>query len=175
MNSNTQRFSMSPDPNTIVFSVGLLAFLVGVFWGIGYLLGSIPSVPSYALYLHYGIAGLVIAIFPIVYMAGPRNLELTDRSLTVHKTLGAVSYSLHNVKSVRVEELTGLIRTMGVGGFFGSWGEMKSHQIDKFEGYITRSGPYVVVERTDGWPLVVTPTDVEGFVVALKERLATAS
>ena len=172
MSSEAKLYPMSLSRQYFLFSWGVFAFMVAVFVGVGVLLSSIPSVPPYSLYFLYVIAPMILCVFPAVYVASPRALALTDTTLTVKKWMGPVELRLTDITGARVEELSGVIRVMGVGGFYGAWGEMKCKELDSFEGYLTRSKRYVVLERKGQKPLVVTPNNANDFVQDVIQRLS---
>lgn len=172
MSETRAQFPMSMDRKFTLFTWGVVLFQTSIFVGLGVVFWSLSSLPPYVFYVHCAIAALVLGIMPFVYFATPRSLSLTETSLNIHTAMGrAREMPLHDIAGVRVETLSRIIRTMGVGGMFGAWGEMKSEELPQFEGYITRSNKHVILERTNDKPLVLTPDDPEAFAQALQQQL----
>jgi hypothetical protein len=64
----------------------------------------------------------------------------------------------------------GVLRTGGVGGFFGSFGLFRSDDLGWFRLYATRRGQAVVIRRNGRLPIVVTPDDVGGTIDSVDPR-----
>ena len=75
------------------------------------------------------------------------------------------------IAGVRPIELHRVIRVMGVGGMFGSWGRFTSRQLPSFRGYVTRRSHLVCLDLSDGDHVVVSPDDPDRFIAAVKREL----
>ena len=69
---------------------------------------------------------------------------------------------LRDVK-VRPGVLTGSIRTLGIGGFFGYIGRFRSRLLGNYQAYVTDSSRAVVLRFKDD-TLVISPDDPAAFV-----------
>ena len=64
----------------------------------------------------------------------------------------------------------GLALRIGVGGLWGGFGWLWTQRRGLVEFYVSRLDGLVWIERRDGRPLLVTPSDPEGLVRALGAR-----
>lgn len=173
MSKADKQFSMPLEPKYFWLSWGVLFFILAVFGGLAVLFAMLKALPPSVFYVHTIIGVMVVAVFPFAYLAAPRGVALSGDDLVIQKTIGPVRVPLQDVTEADVQELTGVIRTMGVGGFYGAWGQMKSEEIPKFEGYLTRSTQFVVLQRKGAPPLVLTPERPDEFVKELQARIHT--
>src|SRR5947208_16339380 len=66
------------------------------------------------------------------------------------------------------EGLSGSVRLFGNGGLFGISGWFWNRRIGRFRAYATDPGRVVLLRYRDGSQVVVTPHDVQHFIVRLK-------
>jgi hypothetical protein len=106
----------------------------------------------------------------VAWAMAPCELAIVDGEIRVGRRAWApLCVPLSALASVeRIDGLgPGTIRVLGVGGFFGSYGLFRNRALGQFRAYVTRRGPAVLIRRLEGRPLLVTPDDVSGAIVAL--------
>ncbi len=62
------------------------------------------------------------------------------------------------------------IRTFGVGGLFGYYGEFVNWKLGNMTWYATRRDKTVLIETVDDKKLIVTPDEPEAFIKQLCEH-----
>lgn len=134
--------------------------------------------------LDAGMRGVALAI--AVFSAGtaslawafaPRGFALGAGALRVLRNgWWPTVVPLAGVRSageIDAEALRGSVRTLGVGGLFGSYGLYRSPALGSFRLHATRSSGLVLV-RTDSRVYVVTPDRPAEFVEALLAEAPSA-
>jgi hypothetical protein len=111
----------------------------------------------------------MIILLIVTYGFSPKGYVLEDGVFTVLRPFKAKNYPLSDIQSVSVVEkknLKGSIRTFGVGGLFGYFGLFRNSTYGNMVWYATRRDRFVVIERSNGKTIVITPDDPAAFVSA---------
>lgn len=116
------------------------------------------------------VAVLIAAVWlfarPARFEAGPGAIEMVFP--TWRRSLSDVtSARLHDARELRATY--GFLMRIGVGGLWGGFGWLWSSR-GTIEFYISRTDGFVLIERRDGRPLLVTPDDPGGLVATLTRR-----
>jgi hypothetical protein len=105
----------------------------------------------------------------------PLGYRLTPTALVVRRWGPKVTIPLAEIREARRIKLTKVLRTCGVGGFFGGWGQFstddRSNGFGNFTAYLTRNDTEVAIYRKKGEPIVLSPDQPEAFIAALMERI----
>jgi hypothetical protein len=115
------------------------------------------------------IAFAIIIMLVVTYGFSPKGYVLEDGEFTVLRPFKAKNFSLSDilsVTSVEKKNLKGSIRTFGVGGLFGYFGLFRNSTYGNMVWYATRRDRFVVIERSNGKTIVITPDDPAAFVSA---------
>lgn len=113
----------------------------------------------------WAVSAFVVGIYLFVWLyMRPTLFELTDHSLDIVWPLRRRSIPFESIRSV--ESITGrefrkrygLGYRIGAGGLFGGFGLYKTRK-QTFQFYVTRLDYFVIVERSDAHPLMITPAD----------------
>jgi hypothetical protein len=96
---------------------------------------------------------------------GIRGYSLTDEELHIRHMGWSQHWSLRDLRDVKIRPgvLTGSIRTLGIGGFFGYIGRFRSQLLGNYQAYVTDSSRAVVLRFQDD-TLVISPNDPAAFV-----------
>jgi hypothetical protein len=96
---------------------------------------------------------------------GIRSYRLTEEDLTIRHVGWSQHWSLRDLRDVKIRPgiLTGSMRTMGIGGFFGYIGLFRSQLLGNYQAYVTDSSRAVVLRFNDD-TLVISPEDPAAFV-----------
>lgn len=142
----------------------VFALVIGAFAVVAMAVGEI-AVP---------IIGFIAVALAISWAMAPRRLVIGDGELRVERRAWrAMRVPLSAVASAEPVAISGrTLRIAGVGGFFGSYGLFTNGELGRFRLYATRRQNGMIVRRTSGLPIVITPDDVVGAVKALGERRA---
>ncbi len=104
-----------------------------------------------------------IAIALGCYLYAPQSYEVTVDALIIRRKIKDVVVPMTDIKEVRgiaEGEMKGLIRTFGVGGFFGYFGRFYAMGYGTMTFYATQSKNRVLIILRDEKKIVITPDDV---------------
>jgi hypothetical protein len=155
---------------TLSAPLRLVSFLVALVT-LGVLLGSLVTVPPAATI--GPILALVVAVPTLVvaWAMAPRAVAVDAGELLIERRAWwPRRVRLDAIRSAGPYAGGRGVRVMGVGGFFGNYGAYYAPALGRFSLYSTRSGMAVIVRRSDGVPLVLTPDDVDGTIAAIDRR-----
>lgn len=121
-----------------------------------------------------GAAAFVVVMCVAVWLfCRPTGFEVSGGELVVIWPLRRRVIPRTNIASARVigrgelrKELGWAIR-VGVGGLWGAFGSLWTSRRGSVEVYVSRTDGLVWIERRVGRPLLITPTNPEGFLLAL--------
>ena len=105
----------------------------------------------------------------------PARYELEAGELSLVSPLRRLRIPLHDVAGGRVLELSafreefGNMMRIGAGGLFGTFGWLWNRRSGRIDCYVTNLGPWVLVERRTGRPVLLSPAEPERFAHALGE------
>jgi hypothetical protein len=99
-----------------------------------------------------------------------RGYELTEQHIAVVRLGWRTVLPLAGLVEVagQPEGLRGSVRLLGNGGLFGISGWFWNRRIGRFRAYATDPGRAVLLRYQDGRKIVVTPHDVQQFIVRVK-------
>ena len=117
--------------------------------------------------------GLIILLV-ITFGFSPKAYAVDDRQLIIYRPFHRKFYSTTDMKSVSVvdkKDLSRSIRVFGVGGLFGYFGLFRNSLYGTMIWYATRRDQFVVIERSNGRTIVLTPDDPNSLVSELNEQI----
>jgi hypothetical protein len=96
-----------------------------------------------------------------------RGYLLTDTAITVRRLGWSTVLPLEGLSSItgEPEGLRGSVRIFGNGGLFAICGWFWNRRFGRFRAYATDPGRVVLLRYRDGHSIVVTPDDVQHFIV----------
>lgn len=108
---------------------------------------------------------LVSLILLATAILGIRGYRLTDEELYIRHVGWSQRWSLRDLRDVKIRPgiLTGSMRTVGIGGFFGYIGRFRSQLLGNYQAYVTDTSRAVVLRFNDD-TLVISPDDPAAFV-----------
>ena len=111
---------------------------------------------------------LVLLLSALPFMI--RGYVLTERNLEVRRLGWSTALPLAGLLAVtgEPEGLRGSVRLFGNGGLFGISGWFWNRRIGRFRAYATDPGRVVLLRYRDGRKVVVTPDDVQHFIVRVR-------
>ena len=116
----------------------------------------------------------LILIVVITYGFSPKAYAVDDRQLIIYRPFHRKFYSTTDMKSLSVvdkKDLSRSIRVFGVGGLFGYFGLFRNSRYGTMIWYATRRDQFVVIERSNGRTIVLTPDDPNSLVSELNEQI----
>lgn len=120
--------------------------------------------------------GLPVLVFTTIILAGiyfavflfrPVNYILTNDALIIRRPLASITIARNEIISVQhleKEKLKWVIRTFGVGGFFGYWGKFFNASIGSMTWYATRRDKAVLITTIHNKKIILTPDEPGNFV-----------
>jgi len=108
-----------------------------------------------------------LLIYFMAFAFRPINYVVTKDELIVSRPLLNVHIKRADIKSVELIErnkITGSIRTFGVGGLFGYYGNFANFSLGRMTWYATRKDTPVLVKIIDNKKIIFTPNDPDKFV-----------
>jgi hypothetical protein len=111
---------------------------------------------------------LVVLLGALPFMV--RGYTLTDRHIEVRRLGWSTVLPLAGLVAVTGEPqgMRGSLRLFGNGGLFGISGWFWNRRIGRFRAYATDPGRAVLLRYRDGRKVVVTPHDVQHFIVRVR-------
>ena len=109
----------------------------------------------------------LMLIYFLTFAFRPINYILTNDTLIVHRLLLNVKIDRTQIKSVELidkEKIKTSLRTFGVGGLFGYFGNFVNMDLGKMTWYATRRDKVVLVQTIDNRKIILTPNEPEKFV-----------
>ena len=116
----------------------------------------------------------LILILVITYGFSPKAYALEDRQLIIYRPFHRKFYSTTDMKTVSIvgkKDMPRSIRVFGVGGLFGYFGLFRNSRYGTMIWYATRRDQFVVIERSNGRTIVLTPDDPNSFVQEINQTI----
>ena len=161
-------FKATMDKLAKVITVGCLL----LFFGVGYLnLAFLSTNRTTTGNTIIRLLGLVIVLgIPITcYLIAPIGYYLGNGALTIRRRVRSFSIPLSDITDVHLlspDET--MIRTFGVGGLYGYFGQHHSLRWGRLYLYTTQRRNRILIETLDGTKLVISPDDVQLFAALHK-------
>ena len=117
----------------------------------------------------------VTIIFLVIYCLSfafhPTAYKVTQDVLIICRPIWNVQIKRTDIQSIAIidkKELSGAVRTFGVGGVFGYYGCFANYTLGSMTWYATRKDNVVLITTTNNKKIVVTPNEPSAFIAALK-------
>jgi hypothetical protein len=113
------------------------------------------------------LAILLLVIYLICMLLKPLSYEITEDKLIIRRLIKSVRINRSDIESLELKEksdLTGTIRTFGVGGLFGWYGKFANSQLGAMTWYVTRRDKPVLIIKKDSKKIMISPDEAEAFV-----------
>lgn len=119
---------------------------------------------------------IFILVSGAAYIYRPLSYTLIDNKLIVHRLISDVSYAVDTFEAVKViprENLKFTIRTFGVGGLWGYFGQFYNGAYGRMTWYITRRDQLVLIKTNQKKSILLSPDNIDSFMIALEGRMIT--
>jgi len=118
------------------------------------------------------LAGLDLAILGVAYLLAPTGYVITpSRGITILRHGPNIAIPAETITGAECDRdgaiFRGAVRVSASGGAFGFYGLFDKAGVGLFRAYATRRSPAVIIRRTSGGPLVLTPDDPGRFLALL--------
>jgi hypothetical protein len=144
---------------TLAVAVLLAVMLAGLLTG-----------PRQLLLWRVAMVGVPLAVLLGALPFMVRGYLLTERHIEVRRLGWSTVLPLAGLVSVSGEPdgLRGSLRLFGNGGLFAISGVFWNRRLGRFRAYATDPGRVVLLRYRDGRKIVVTPDDVQHFIVRVR-------
>jgi len=114
------------------------------------------------------IAVLMLLILAVGYLFSPQAYAVEPGNLIVQRPGTDVTIPLAGIQRIEIVPgwpiFRGAIRLFASGGAFGFYGGFWNSTLKRFIAYATRMDKVIILYRTNGNPIVVSPDEPEEFV-----------
>jgi hypothetical protein len=121
-----------------------------------------------------GLAALLAAgIFATVAWFAPRGYVVRPDGIVVSRLAAPLVISYHRIREVRRidnREMGFVMRVFGSGGFLGWFGRFVSKRLGEFHAYATNRQDLVLITKTNGRKIVISPHPPDAFVDAVRRH-----
>ena len=108
---------------------------------------------------------LIIALYISMYLLKTLSISVDDYAITIDRKVKPVTIPFSEISSIRrIDDMRFAIRTFGNGGVFGYTGYFYKKGIVSMLWYCTQRANYILIEKTNGKKIVITPDDADGFM-----------
>jgi Bacterial PH domain len=126
--------------------------------------------PGQLMLLRLGLAGLPVLVVLGALPFMVRGYLLTEKEIEVQRLGWRTQLPLAGLVAVtgQPEGLRGSMRLFGNGGLFAMSGWFWNRRIGRFRAYVTDPSRAVLLRYRDGRQIVLTPHDVQHFIVRVR-------
>lgn len=153
-------------PKTLSLDTVLSVLAVSLAVAGGYLIFTRVGTPEGTL--GWALLAVGVALYvPRLFL----DLELTDEAIEVGVLSGTRTFPLSKLGQARTIDGLLVLRLLGVGAAGYHTGTFYLKGIGRVKAYASRwQGPFVLVGRDGGPPVVLSPADPDAFLEAYRER-----
>jgi len=113
---------------------------------------------------------VLLPVFAITWALHPQDYTVNEQGITIkrpYKSILIASNDIKGIEALTPADLKYSMRLFGSGGFFGYFGLFTNQKLGRYHIYAgNRVNPVLIL--TEKKKYVLTPTDPEGFIVAVK-------
>ncbi|UYW02268.1 PH domain-containing protein [Flavobacterium agricola] len=150
--------------DTMVKTITIGCFILFAAIGGPILYKAIANASSFkAILPALGTSLLMFAILFICWLYAPYCYEITSTDFIIRRRIGAIKIKKDAIQSVQMltkNEISGSIRTFGVGGLFGYYGIFEVSKIGKTTFYITQCKNLILLVTNTNKKMLISPNDV---------------
>ncbi len=157
---------------------GLLLWLTLVMLSLPFVFGLAGSAAGTGAL--WGVAAFIVIVYLFVWLyMRPTRFELGSDSLDIvwpvrrRSNPFAAMQSVESITGAEFRKQYGIGYRIGAGGLFGGFGLYKTKS-ETFEFYVSRLDYFVIIERINARPLMITPETPDRLVAELSARIAAA-
>ncbi len=122
--------------------------------------------------IQIGLLLFLLVVYGITYAFSPLSYEVNETDLIIKRPFRNVVIPRRQIKNVfRIEQgkLTWSIRTFGVGGLFGYFGQFWNKEFGNMTWYVTRRENAIMVMTQNNKKIIVSPDATEQFIAAFAD------
>ena len=166
-------YKASMDTLAKIITLGIIVLLVGI----GY--NSVKEImdangAQTIILVHSGILVLFVGILVGSYLYSPQKYEIKNEKLIIKRFINSKEINLNEINEIRKineGEMSGLIRTFGVGGLFGYYGQYHNPTFGDMNLYTTQRKNRILIKTKEGKKIVISPDDASIVVKEIKNKI----
>jgi Bacterial PH domain len=152
-------YKASLDTAAKIITCSIILLLLGTFFTFLITVGNENKIISPII----GISFTLILV--LSYIFAPRKYSISKDILIIHRPIYNIEIPKKEIKSAIENTSKAIsIRTFGVGGLFGYFGSFHSFDLGGTTWYATKRKNQVIIERTNGQKIILSPDDISGFL-----------
>ena len=152
-------YKASLDTLSKVITAGTFLLFVGVgYRSVKALLNANGDVTT--ILIHAAIILFLTGVLTVSFLFSPRSYKLTKDHLIINRPIGDIQIALSEIEEARAiqeGEMNSTVRTFGNGGLFGYYGKYHNPQLGHMKFYTTKRNNRVLVKKTDGKKIIISP------------------
>lgn len=116
---------------------------------------------------------LLVFTYLLAFTFKPIHYKINNKQLVIHRFWNDVKIDFNTIKHIEYldkEKMSWVVRTFGVGGMFGYFGQFYNAKIGSMTWYATRRNKTVLIITNNQKKIVLTPDEPEEFVMRLKHN-----
>ena len=120
------------------------------------------------------VGAFELCVILLSYAYSPQSYVVSGPTILIKRLIGTVRVPLEGIRELRVgtdADFRRCIRLWGNGGFFGYYGWFRTARLGKCRWYMTNRKNSVIVV-TDGGTIVLSPSDVAGFIASVRSAVS---
>ena len=114
---------------------------------------------------------LIVAIFIAMFYLKPISIVVNEEGIIIDRKIKPVFVNFSDIRTIRIvteDEMGFPFRTFGDGGIFGYIGLYYNKKLGSMMWYCTKRENYVLIEKTNGKKIIITPDDPGALLNELK-------
>lgn len=159
----TLEFKASMDTLAKIITLGVVILLVAIGQSSFRTLLKFNDIDFTTILIHSGILLLFVAILLGSYLYSPQKYEIQDAQLIIKRPIGdkAVNITeITEIRKIKKGEISGTIRTFGVGGLFGYYGKFLNSTFGHMTYYVTQRKNMILLKTKAGKKIIISPDDI---------------
>ena len=161
-----KKFTSSLDQTSIIISWAIIILPLVIFIT-GYATWRKSGGESVAIFFSTFTTVALVIVVAALYMLHTTEITVNSTSLTIERKIKPLTINFSDIKSVSLvpkKDMGFVMRTFGNGGVFGYTGMYYSKAYGSMTWYSTNRKSYVLIEKTNGKKLVITPDEPESML-----------
>ena len=144
-------------------AITFFCFLLFIY--VGYKTLALTSVSSTGIkpYLsRIGVVTLLVTVPLTCYLLSTKSYKIDAERITITRPLRSFSINFADIIKVELlspKQLSGLIRTFGVGGLFGYYGKYYNSSLGRINLYTTQRKNRILIVTRENVAIVISPDD----------------
>jgi len=155
-------FKASLDRTAQILTIG-----IAVFFMVLYFVTSVYANNGNDKYSLIIMGGILLLIYGITYALHPTSYEVKKDEVVINRPLQKISIQRSQISHfVKIEDgsLKWAIRTFGVGGLFGYFGQFWNKEFGSMTWYASRRDRAIMIHTIDNKKIVITPDETDIFI-----------